>query len=381
MENMVSPWQLPTAVGGDGLTTLRLLLAGMLQGSADLGPALRGLHPGGLEVLRWQRLTPWIFSVVARKGLQPQVEDSLLQALRRDYALALQAAALEERQTQAVLRGLRQAGVEVMLFKGAELRLRLYQDAAARPLGDIDLLVSRDQVDTAGSVLEDLGFRLRPECLDPRPGFRRRFRRELHYEPPPDLPLSVDLHWQVDYPDLWYPFPIPRLRGRAHTLDCCGCPVKVPSPEHAYMLLLMHACDGFHGLFQLVDFALAPKFLPIDWQEFRSEVARLNFQAPIYLVLREVARHVEAAVPPAVLESLSGYAPTRVERLVLNRTLGEFTPHFVSLYRHRAWRDRLFYLGSILWPQPSYLRAVCGQPGQDRFLQRCLKKILSPRKA
>ncbi len=381
MENLVSPWRLPPTIRGEGLTILRQILAALLTGAVGLGPALRRLHPGVLEDFRRHELAPWIFRVIAQHGLQAQVEDALLTALRRDYVRALHASAREGQEIRLVVQTLEQAGVEVTLFKGAELRWRLYNDAAVRPLADIDLLIRPDQVHTSRLTLETLGFRLQAECADPRPGFRQRFRRELHFDPPPPLPLMVDLHWQLDYPDHFYPFPLLRLHRRALIQDCSGYPVKVPGPEHAYIIMLMHACDGFHGLMQLVDFTLAPQIMGLDWDRFVAEVRGLNFQAPIYLVLRELSRQVEAAVPPPVLQRLSGYSPTWAERLVLRRTLGELTSHFVSLYRQRAWRDRLFYLGAVLWPQASYLRAVYGTESRGQFFLQIPQKLFAPQKA
>lgn len=377
MENLISPWRLPPTIPRESFNLLRQILTALIQGGEGLAPALRRLGPEIVEDFRHLALAPWLFRVIAQSGLQAQVAESLLAILRSDYARALGSSDREGQEILQVVGALRQVGVEVILLKGADLRLRLYHDAAARPMADLDLLVSLHQVPLTCETLENMGFRLQPMCADPRPGFRQRFRRELQFDPPPNLPLLVDLHWQLDYPDHYYPLPFPRLNQKALHLDFSGCPVKVLCPEHAYILLLLHACDGFHGAMQLVDFVLAPQLLKVNWGNLIQETVEFHCQAPVYLVLREISRLVPEAVPHRFLTQLSSYAPSWAERLVLRRTLGELTRHFVTLYRHRGFRDRLFYLSAVLCPDSRYLTAMYGKPRRTQFLKQTLSRLFS----
>src|SRR4051812_23591803 len=53
---------------------------------------------------------------------------------------------------------LREHGIEAIPLKGPVLASELYGDLALRPFSDIDLLIRREQVDAAESVVRDLGY-------------------------------------------------------------------------------------------------------------------------------------------------------------------------------------------------------------------------------
>jgi len=229
-------------------------------------------------------------------------------------------------------------------------------------------------------VFMDLGYRLSPEFVDPRPGFRERFRRELHFNPPPGLSLLIDLHWRLEYVGGFHYLPFLQLQDLAVPRDYQGLPVKVLSPEHLLMHLALHAWDEFHGALQIIDFALVLQFLPLDWPRFLTEVDRCRCRAPVYLVLREVSRIFPGSVPVEVLQELAGYCPGWAETLVLRRPLGYFTRHFALLYHQRRLSDWVFYISSLLWPRPQYLAAVYGQPDRLKFLRQFLATLFSAAK-
>jgi hypothetical protein len=377
MNLLPARWILPGAVRGEGLNFLCRLLSARLAGRDLLTRALKGLQPSILEFFRREELAPWLFSLIARYGLQAEVDGALLEIMRQEYVDAVGPTAEEEQEISQVLQALSLAGVEAIPLKGADLRHRVYDDPIVRPMVDLDLLIPETQIDISCSTLESLGFRLQPKFIDPRPGFRQRYRREIHLDPPPNLPLMVDLHWQLDHPDHFYAWPLSRLRRMAVSANFSGCHIKLLCPEHAYLLLLTHGCDGFHGTMQLVDFVLTPQALAVDWGKFLEEVVRFQCQAPAYLMLREITGLVPGAAPPWVLHFLSGYSPAWSERWVLRRSLGELTVHFANLYRQKDWRDRLLYLGTILWPQPSYLQGKYGTSSRVKFYHKLLKEIFS----
>lgn len=352
-----------------------LLLADNLHNAPKVEVALAQLDPPTLERLRRQRLTPLLFRQVMRQGLEKHLEPSLLEELRNDYLMALRATASEDQEVFRVIQALNAAGIESILLKGADLRMRLYGESAVRPMGDLDLLISGEHVVRVKSILEGLGLALQSQCADPRPGFRELFRNELHFNPPPGGSLLVDLHWRLSGVDNFYTLPFPRLERMAVPWSCHGQPVKVLCPEHAFIHLALHTLGEFHGAVQIIDLCLALHTLPLHWPTLKEELLRFQCQAPVYLVLRELAHWFPHIIPGAILNDLSGYRPSWAERLVLNRSLGYLTSHFAALYRHRRLRDRLFYVSALLWPQTDYLVAVYGEPDRTRFIRQFLRTL------
>jgi hypothetical protein len=242
---------------------------------------------------------------------------------------------------------------------------------------DLDLLISLEHVARVKSILEGLGFTLQSRCADPRAGFRQLFRNELHFDPPPGGSLLVDIHWHLSGVDNFYSLPFPRLESLAIPWGYQGQPVKVLCPEHALIHLALHTLSEFHGAMQIIDLCLALHTLPLHWPTFKEELSRFQCQAPIYLILRNLAQSFPHIIPDDILHDLSGYQPFWAERLVLKHSLGYFTPHFAVLYRHRRLRHRLFYLAALLWPQSDYLLTVYGEPDRTRFLRQSLRTLFS----
>jgi hypothetical protein len=379
--SMLTNWQKQFDHWPEAVTLIQyflpLLLAGKLPDAPQGEVAFARLASPSLEQLRRHRLTPLLYREVMRHGWKKHLDQSLLQYLRDDYILALRASASEDQEIFRVLEALNQSGIESILLKGADLRMRLYGESSVRPMGDLDLLISLKQVSRVTSILEGLGFTLQSQCADPRPGFRERFRNELHFSPPAGSPLLVDLHWHLSGVDNFYTLPYQRLQDLALPWNYRGQPVKVLCPEHAAIQLALHALDEVHGVMQIIDLCLALLTLPLHWPTLQEELIRFTCQAPFYLILRDLAQLLPSLVPAAILQDLSEYRPSWAERLALHHALGYVTPHFAALYRHRRLRDWRFYVSAVLWPQTEYLIAVYGEPDRTRFIRQFLRTLFS----
>ena len=131
----------------------------------------------------------------------------VLRGLAHDYALALKAAVVQEQESRRVIQALNQAGVAVILLKGADLRLRVYGDPAVRPMTDLDLLISPAQLRQGLAALARLGYSPASSNRDPKPGFREQFGHEITLEPPAGGRLLVDLHWEIRGQACYYRWP------------------------------------------------------------------------------------------------------------------------------------------------------------------------------
>jgi hypothetical protein len=356
---------------------LPLLLPDQATESHNIDLAPFDSNSQALEILRDHGLTPLLYRELLRRGLENNLEPATLRNFRNDYIIALKAAAREDQEIFSIIQALTGAGIETILLKGADLRLRLYGESAVRPMADLDLLVAPDQISRIKSILKKLGLTLQSQCADPRPGFRELFRNELHFNPPPGGALLADVHWHLSGVENFYTLPFSRLNQMAIPWNYQGQSVKVLCPEHAIIHLSLHALDGLHSAMQIIDLCLALYTLPLHWPTLKQEVTQLRCQLPVYLILRDLAQLFPQIVPAPILEELSAYVPSWAEKLVLHHSLGYLTRHFAVLYRHHRLRDRLFYLSSLLWPGTDYLNTVYGQPDRFRFLRQSLRTLFS----
>lgn len=327
--------------------------------------------------LRRQRLSPLLYARLLSAGLVEGVPKSVAQLLRQDYLAALQLFLGQERESRRLLARLGDAGIEAILLKGADLRLRLYEDPVTRPMGDLDLLVSPVSLAAVGGLLKSLGYTLSMDSINYRPGFRERYRVGLHFQPRPPAALMVDLHWGLEAVAGYYRLPFTRLADQAHTLDWEGLPVRVLSPEHAFMHLCLHNYDEGDAALKLIDLGLALTRLPINWQLFLTEAAQCRCQAPILLMLRGLEELLPGSMPPQVLRELETYVPRGMERLILRHSLHPLARLLGPLSHQRRPSAWVRYLAALLWPDPAYLTAVSGSPSRLAYLASSLKYLFS----
>jgi hypothetical protein len=328
-----------------------------------------------LTELSANRLTPFIYQRILEQGLDGDLPQPVIKWLKNDCALCLQQAFLQEGEVVQVLRQMITAGVAPILLKGADFRLRLYGNPVARPMCDLDLLISPEDLPRAEEVLARACYTRAMDSHSFRPGFRKRFMGELHLNSPNGR-LIVDLHWFLEAVGNFYRLPYQRLAHLALPWDYEGLPVRLLCPEHALIYLCLHHYDEVRNALQIVDLGLALTRLPLDWPLFLEEVAFFHCQAPIFLMLNGLQQIFPEAVPKTVLKSLDRYRPSSLERLALSPIFGKGFSPLVRLYHYRRLSDWAAYLAAIFWPHQDYLVAVLGKPDRAAYLWRSLKKTL-----
>lgn len=345
------PWRVPFAL-------LRPMLPAIVQGGdpENLSP-LWSLDFACLEHWRSLQLTPFLYRELARRGWGGRTPPPWWSTLRDDYVVALQAASQEENEIKELLWALTKAVIITILLKGSDLRHRLYQDPAIRPMVDVDFLLAPEEVKRVHPILEGLGYRLAHSPIHPPVKFIERFGYELLYCPPAGKKLLLEPHWEIRASANQYRLPYAPLDAAAIKMSYDGIGVRVLCPEH----LLIHLCIHMHGdqdkwqegctsLFQILDIVLAVQRLPLDWHRFQEEVARLRCAHPVFLILQGVHLLTPLPVPSWVWAFLKSYRPTLEERLLLGLrdSLRFLSRYFPGLYRHyRLWEMATFFLARL----------------------------------
>jgi hypothetical protein len=364
----------------EGLTAdLKRLMLWLLERQPPPLSLFRTADPGWWSELRRHHLSPLLHARLLSAGLVEGVPEAVAQLLRHDYLAALQLFLGQERESRRLLAELGDAGVEAILLKGADLRLRLYADPATRPMADLDLLVAPASLETVREFLGIHGYTLSLDSVNPRPGFRERYRVGLHFQAPPPGSLMVDLHWGLEAVAGYYRLPFTRLAEQAHTLDWEGLPVRVLSPEHACMHLCLHNYDEGDVALRLLDLGLTLTRLPLNWPLLLTEAAQCRCQAPLFVMLRGLAELLPGAVPLQVLGELGTYVPRGVERLVLRHSHHPLARLLGPLSHQRRPSAWAVCLAALLWPDPAYLAAVSGSPSRLAYLGSSLNYLFSRR--
>jgi hypothetical protein len=149
---------------------------------------------------------------------------------RRNRILTIEHLALIDR--------LRHAGIEAVSFKGSVTAQICYGDPAARPYGDIDLLVAPADVRGAIEVMTRAGYEpLIPLSATQRASFLRH-RTEYPLQRPGRGGV-VDLHWEIFHRQFCFPLVPDPVRMREVRVE--GQPLRTLGPEDQLLMLSAHA--------------------------------------------------------------------------------------------------------------------------------------------
>ena len=116
-----------------------------------------------LAELARHRLVSYAFYVLRGSGLILCVPERYRTAMTGEYLLTLSANRRLVAATARMIAVIAKRGVRPLVLKGIAMASCFYPDLGMRPMGDIDLAVTRDEIDEAIKALAAIGFSQRPD--------------------------------------------------------------------------------------------------------------------------------------------------------------------------------------------------------------------------
>ncbi len=134
-------------------------------------------------------LTFWLREIPeVPASLQERVHQECLSFTARNLALG--------GELRKLLRAFRDHGIPCLPLRGFALAERLYADVPPRPMGDIDLLVRKEDLHRVQAMFRNLGF----TEMDRRPGFASAFSYTFKFFVERSFMVIVEPHWTIAYP-------------------------------------------------------------------------------------------------------------------------------------------------------------------------------------
>jgi hypothetical protein len=374
---------------------------GPFQGAVAFLQALVAVEPDGLRVwlaahrldvdavawLHAQGLAPYAFHRLREVGLveslAPQARDELRQAYYRSSADA----AIHDGELQQVLRALAAVSIVPVLFKGAELAHTAYASSACRPMGDLDLWVTDEEMGRAQLALERLGYvqhvkSARPVALQAQ---RRGEVQLIGCAPGAGL---VELHWGVfagEWLERAAAVDETAVRARCLLLDVLGCPACALAPEDAVIQLAAHLAINhqfaYPWLRGFLDIVMTARWRSVDWDVVAARACAWRIATVVWLVHHFAADLLGLEEGAAVLEHLR---PSPLRRWLLsllvntrsllemrNLTRGPLRLVLQLLLVDRP-RDAARLFWRALWPEEDWLSARYGRKDMRTRCQHLL---------
>ncbi|MBN1449858.1 MAG: nucleotidyltransferase family protein [Anaerolineales bacterium] len=211
--------------------------------------------------------------------------------------------------SEEILIAFEQAEIQVMGLKDFQLAWEIYPDIGLRPIGDIDLLIHRQDYDKVVACMSNLGFRLLPDADTP---FMRKYAWAYPFHRPKDN-IWVDLQWNIMqiewavYEKGNFDFEIDRTWRGARSMKLNHTHILVPRHEDMFFHLCMHL-EG-HAYSELILFCDIAELLRLygnqmDWWYLIEIVKKYKVESSFYYILLLLQELFEASLPPYLLPEL-----------------------------------------------------------------------------
>lgn len=310
--------------------------------------------------------------------------------IHRAYYVAVGDAELHRFELDSVLRTLAAQSITPVIFKGAVLAHTVYADPACRPMSDLDLWLTGEEMSRAQAALEAIGYRYVSKPERP-PMIMFIDMGEIQMHGPQGGAGLVELHWGV-FAGEWLRRAAcvdeSAIRSRVMAMTVLGQPALALSPEDAVIQVAAHAAVNHQmslaALRSLVDVASVVRHQPIDWTVIVDRARQWRVATAMWLVLklaRELTGLDEAAPAIAQLSpsSMRQWLIARfanADSLVDRRDLSASPLRFVYLLLLvDRGRDAAQLVYRALWPEREWLVARYGRVGVSIRLRHLLNAM------
>ena len=255
-----------------------------------------------------------------------------------------------------VLTGLSKAGIQVIVLKGAYLAAAVYENFALRQMSDVDLLVRREDLPGADSILVAAGFQRKEFGATPSGDLN-----EFHYRDQAGR-IRIEIHWELYKPDYPFRFDLEGMWMAAMPAVVAGVEVWAFAPEDQLIHLATHAAiHRFEfGLRPLCDLAEVITRSRIDWPLLVEKAGRQRAGKAVGTPLALARDLLQVEIPAGAIDGLVGAALPEAllsearETALLNargkRGRREPSPNLMFFLGRRRWRDRFALVRNRLFP-------------------------------
>jgi hypothetical protein len=305
------------------------------------------------EPIRWfqqaQQLNWDDFAVRAIAfGLAPQVHHRLQQwqiaippktmakLAITHKAQAKRSAAIYDQLAQ-VLAACNEAGLSPICLKGVHLAACYYAQPALRPMNDIDLLFTVDELHRAEALLLDLGYGGKHKSAEAgarvtkhTSTFRRQASEGSSGTSNPYLSASLDrtVEPHSSLEESWFGLKAditPGIRDRVETAVLANHTCQVLNPNDLLHHICLHFCfhliQGAPAFVQLTDISVIIQANKVDWQIFLQRVQAVNTFGYVLAALTLAHKLISAPLPEEVLAQLAQKTPRHLAKRIVQLDL------------------------------------------------------------
>jgi hypothetical protein len=272
-----------------------------------------------------------------------RIKTSSFRLAARNLALIQEAA--------SILQSFERRRIPCAPVRGPVLAELLHGESTARPMGDLDFLVRKEDLDEVADTLAGLGFQER----DRRPGFARTYSNSLEFLKERHGWVIVEPHWTLAYP----PF-ADRIDMHAVWTRC--------RRGQALSDLLLHLClhlihrGDSAPLLWLYELDVLIRQGDIAWPRIIETVKEAGLGLFVSEVLARLEEVLDSPVPDQVFAQLRADRPRedRLLHLLAGESRADGKESLALLFMIQGLRPKVRYMAALLFPSVEFMRLNYG---------------------
>jgi hypothetical protein len=328
----------------------------LAQGAADWEEIFRDATGHGLIAL----LYGWLKRADIRHRLPASVAVDLE---GKFFGLAARNMLLS-RELATLLRAFEKRHLLCAPLRGLALAERLYGDITARPMGDLDLLVRKEDLPHVAAIFRDLGYRE----IDRRTGFAQAFGNTLEFYKDRHGWIVAEPHWTIAYPPFVDRVDMDRVWMRCARGQVVGVETWLLSAEDLLLHLCLHLThrDVAAPLlwFYEIDRLVRQEQGAFDWSRFVSATREAGLGSLLSRALGMVRALFGTPLPDRILDQLANapapFLEGRLVRLLAGGSSVDGKESLAVLFTLKGFRAKLKYALALLFPSPEFMRVEYG---------------------
>ena len=209
-----------------------------------------------------------------------------------------------------VLKAFSDAGIDVIVLKGAVLAETVYKNVRLRVIGDVDLLVKKGDLSIAKNALALLGYNPMQCDLTQWHADQGRLLTHMHLPPYCKQGLSIEVHWDIQTLASPFRIDINTFWLNAQPVTIADVDVLMLAPEdllqHLCLHLDQHLRSGAIPLRWYCDIAevIEQYDEKINWNYLVRQSKNHGIEEPMYQGVYIVSNYFGCFVPAHVLHDL-----------------------------------------------------------------------------
>ena len=211
-----------------------------------------------------------------------------------------------------VLKAFKDAGVNVIVLKGAFLAETVYKNIGLRPMGDVDLVIKKEDLQKVKKKLIQLRYHASVYPTKWHEQWQNEWAEEIQYTNQ-DKNVRIDVHWNVQPPVIPFQIDINTFWENAQPVKIAGVEALMLAAEDILLHLCLHSDKHINSSgapsFQFKWYCDIAEVIrhygeKINWKYLVQSTKNYGIEEPIYQSLYFVNKYLGAFVPMDVLNDL-----------------------------------------------------------------------------